>query len=308
MLEAHIADLERIGLSTAEAQIYLTLIHYGAPMGASAIVSATGVPRSSVYPTLARLADMGIVEAEAGYGGRFSAVPATQALPPLIIRERKELSQREEIVNGLAKRLDALAQSAENSGEAEVIQILRDPRVITERFERLQVEAERQIEVCVKAPFFMGPVANTAQEKALRRGIRGRGLYEQAVLEAPEVRPYLERWIAKGEEARIYPGELPHKLAIFDRQTVLLPLFMPGKRVRTLFIRHQPLAASLGMLFDSLWEKSEPLTLKTGSPQRVRPMADKIAIARQATDTQGNGARSLSGSAKRGKPKTGRRQ
>src|SRR5947209_9682292 len=71
MLEKYLDRLERLGLSTAEAQIYLALLRSGSPIGASAVVAATGVPRSSVYPTLTRLTDMGLVEAEAGYGGRF---------------------------------------------------------------------------------------------------------------------------------------------------------------------------------------------------------------------------------------------
>jgi sugar-specific transcriptional regulator TrmB len=288
-------ELERLGLSTPEAQIYLALLRDGRPLGASALAATTDISRSNLYLTLNSLVDRGLVEVEAGYGGRFSAISPDQALPALIVRKNNELLECKRRAGELVKELEALAKPADENSEAEVIQILRDPRVITQRFERLQIEAERQIEVCVKAPFFMGPVANTSQEKALRRGIRGRGLYEKAVLDAPEVRPYLERWIAKGEEARIYPGELPHKLALFDRQTVLLPLFMPGKQVRTLFIRHQPLATSLGMLFDSLWEKSEPLTVR-----KTR----KSDIAQRAA---GDGSHPLPRSVTRRKPKKRRR-
>lgn len=97
------------------------------------------------------------------------------------------------------------------------------------------------------------------QEKVLRRGVVICSLYERAILDVPEIRPYLAGWISQGEEARVYEGELPHKLAIFDRQTVLVHLTMPGDQIRTLFIRHAELAMSLGMLFDSLWEKSGPL-------------------------------------------------
>ena len=86
-----------------------------------------------------------------------------------------------------------------------------------------------------------------------------RGLYERGILDVPEVKPYLSSWLAQGEEARVYDGELPHKLAIFDRQTVLVHLTMSGDQARTLFIRHAELAMSLGMLFDSLWEQSSPL-------------------------------------------------
>ena len=105
----------------------------------------------------------------------------------------------------------------------------------------------------------------------MRRGVRYRGLYEQAVLDAPEIRPYLHAWIAAGEEARVYHGELPHKLAIFDRLNILLPLASPNGKARTLFIRHPQLAVSLGILFDSFWDRAEPIAPKPGRKKRPAP-------------------------------------
>lgn len=270
MQEKHLANLEKVGLSTAEAQIYLALVRRGAPMGASAVVAATGVPRSSVYPTLTRLTDMGLVEAEAGYGGRFSPVPAEQALPSLITREREELSQREQIAGELTKELKSLGEAAESNGESELIQVLRDPRVIGQRFERLQLEAKRQVDIMVRAPILNPRRDNPAQAKAQRRGIRFRCLYESAAIEDAEIKPYLEGWIAAGEEARVYDGKLPHKVAIFDAEVVLLPLIMAGEQMRALFIRHQELAEGLSMLFEFLWQQSESIS-PIGGKKTIRP-------------------------------------
>jgi len=263
-------ELQKLGLSAPEAQIYLALLRDGS-LGASAVTSTTGIPRSTVYPTLNSLLDRGLVEAEAGYGGRFSAIAAEHALPSLIARAREELLQevveRERIASELAKQLQALAKPAENNGESELIQVLRDPRVVADRFERLELEAERQIEIFIKAPFFHGG-GNPAAEKVLRRGLRVRSLYERAIMDAPEIKPFLSKWIAAGEEARIYEGDLPHKLAIFDRQNILMPLVTPTGQGRTLFIRHPQLATSLGMFFDFLWKDAEPITADV--PTRAR--------------------------------------
>jgi len=258
--EKHLAQLERVGLSPAEAQIYLALVRNGAPMGASAVVAATGVPRSSVYPTLTRLTDRGLVEAEAGYGGRFSAVPADQALPSLIMRAREDLLQREHLASELAKELKSFREPADNIVNGEQIQVLRDPRVFAERFERMQEEAKQQIDVFIKSPILNPSYSNPTQEKAMRRGVRYRGLYESAIVDAPEIKPYLSKWIAAGERARVHDGELPHKLAIFDRQSILIPLVPPrAGRILFLSIRHSQLAASLGMLFELLWQRAQPL-------------------------------------------------
>lgn len=269
MREKHLATLEKVGLSTAEAQIYLALVRNGAPMGASAVVTATGVPRSSVYPTLSALVDKGLVESEAGYGGRFSAVPAEQALASLIVREKEELSQREKLARELADELKSARAATEGNYDTEAIQVLRDPRVISERFDRLQLEAEKQVEVFIKGPIFNPQYTNPIQEKAMRRGVRYRGLYERGIVDAPEIKRFLAKWIAGGEEARSHDGELPHKLAIFDRQNILLPLATPGGKIRTLSIRHPQLANSLGLLFDFLWERAEPISVAT--PERMNP-------------------------------------
>lgn len=268
MLDGHQSDLEKIGLSATEAQIYLTLLRHGGPLGASAVAASTRMARSSVYPALKRLTDLGLAEAEEGYGSGFSAVPPKRALPHLIVRETEELSARKHLALELATRLDRLAEpAAARNGEGEVIQVLRDPRVIAERFERLQLEAKRQMELFCKPPVFSRE-GNPAQDKAIRRGVRIRCLYEPAYLDVEIVRSNLEKWLSDGEEARIYDGELPHKLAIFDRQTVLMPLITPSGQGRTLFIRNPQLAASLGMLFDFIWERSAPIPVGLAAPAK----------------------------------------
>jgi len=285
----HRSQLERLGLSPAEAQVYLALINNGRSLGATALAQATGVQRTTVYPILTSLAQKGIVEAEAGYGSHFTAVRPNEAFPLLIARQREELLQRERLVEkeliqrkrlaeDLARQLESLADPTSNNGEPELIQVLRDPRVCAERFNRLQLEAQREIHIFVKAPILNPSYSNPTQRRAMRRGVQVRALYERAILDAPEIKPYLFRWIAAGEEARVYDGELPHKLAIFDRQNILIPLVPPGGRLgKILFIRHPQLAASLGMLFEFLWEGAKQIAfpVERASQSGVKPTRRK---------------------------------
>ncbi len=260
------AKLESFGLSTGEAQIYLALSRSGGTLSASALAATTRIPRTGVYPLLNSLVQKGIVEADAGYGSRFTAIRPAQALPSLIAREHDEqmakLLQRERLAENLIEELESIAEPAANNGESEVIQVLRDPRVIGERFDRLQLEARRQIDVIVKAPILNPQGDNPAQKAARKRGVQVRGLYERAALEDPAIQPYVGGWIADGEEMRVYDGDLPHKLAIFDTSVVLLPLSMPGARLRTLFVMHQQLAQSLRVMFEFFWKQAEPLVSK----------------------------------------------
>lgn len=254
------SELQQLGLSAPEAQVYVALVNNGA-MGAAAIANLAGMQRSSVYPILCSLVDKGAVAGGAGYGSKFTAVPPNEALPALITRERESLLKRERLAEQLARRMTPLTASAELTAE-ELIQVVRNPKVIGERFDRLQLEAERQIDIVVKAPILNPRGDNPAQAKALQRGVRVRGLYERAAVEDAAIQPYLEGWIAGGEEMRVYDGELPHKLAIFDTHLVLLPLSMPGAQMRTLFIKHHQLAQSLSVMFEFFWNQAEPLAFK----------------------------------------------
>jgi sugar-specific transcriptional regulator TrmB len=308
------SDLERLGLSGAEAEIYLALSRGGGPLGATALADATGTPRTAVYPILTSLTQKGMVESGAGYGSRFTAVRPDKALPSLIAREREELLQRERLAeeellqrkrlaDELVKQLESVAKATDTNGEANIIQVLRDPRVMAERYSRLQQEVERQVDGFAKAPIMTVPLGNPAQAKAQKRGVRYRALYEKAVLEEPGVKPYLKAWIDGGEEARVFDGELPHKLAIFDQQIVLLPLIMPHNQTRTLVIQHPQLAQSLTLLFEFLWAQAMPLVLepegKTSTP--VGPKQTKKTVSGKKNvlakpninKTNRNGARPL---------------
>lgn len=278
------AKLEQLGLSPVEAQVYLALTQNG-PLGASAVAVATGFARTSVYPTLGALVDKGLVDVGEGYGRRFSAVPAERALPQLLVSEKESLVQRERLTAEVVEQISSLMDKEETIPE-ELVQVIRSPRAVAERFERLQFEAEQGIDIIIKAPF-VNRSGNSAQDKALRRGVHARSLYEKAALDDPAVRPFLTKWLTTGEEARIYNGELPHKLAIFDKEVVLIPLSMPGAQTRTLFIKHKRLAQGLGIMFDFFWTQAEPIdsggpeklpTKRTSSPQQAkRVLAPKSA-------------------------------
>jgi len=260
MAEDFQMELQELGLLPAEAQVYLALVRNGA-LGGSAIASVTGFPRSSVYLTLNSLLDKGLVEGGAGHGSRFSVAPPDKALPSLVLQEKEAISQREKLAAQLGHRLSSSLVEPTEIGPDELIQVIRGPRAVAERYDRLRLEAQRSVEVFVKAPIFARSGPDPVLKETLRRGVRCRDVYERAVLDHPAVGPYLAKWMAHGDEVRVYDGKLPHKLALFDRQSVFVALIMPGDQMRTVYIKHQELATSLGIVFDAFWAQSEPLKI-----------------------------------------------
>lgn len=286
MTDNNRAKLEQLGLSQAEAQVYLAILHHG-PLAVAAIAHDTGIKRPSVYPTLSSLVDKGLVEGGAGYGSKFAAVPPDQALPALVVREKQTISERERIADELGQTLRPLAATAESALD-ETVQLVRTPQVIIERLDRLYAEAKRNIDVIIKGPILNPRLANPAQQKAEHRGVKFRGLYEESIIKDPKVAPFLDKWIAGGEEARVYHGELPYKLVVLDNNIVVLTLVGRSGQPSALLVRDAPFARSMTILFESFWKESEPLTLRgkkaTRSAHDLKQPASRASAARAITE------------------------
>jgi hypothetical protein len=101
--------------------------------------------------------------------------------------------------------------------------------------------------------------SNPTQEKVQRRGVRYKSIYESRLLEDTATKARVLKWMAMGEEARVYHGELPQKLIIFDSRVVLMPIVRSGEALRTVVLRHPDLAQTLSFAFQYLWEKADPI-------------------------------------------------
>jgi sugar-specific transcriptional regulator TrmB len=251
--------LEQLGLSKTEARVYRCLLTQS-PLAAATIADLTGTARSSVYLILRSLVDKGLIEAGAGYSSRYHALRPDDAIERLLDRSRAELVAQEKSAAAALPELAALYETNAGGGDGEVVEILRTPKLIGERFDRLQAEARSTIDIVVRGPIQVGG-SNAGELAALRRGVRARAIYDQTVLADPAIGGQLSSWIASGEQARVYGGELPMKYALFDASNVVMPMVTPGvPGVVAIIVRNRELAAALGMLFETLWNGSEPLS------------------------------------------------
>jgi HTH-type transcriptional regulator, sugar sensing transcriptional regulator len=291
---AHRSKLEQLGLSPAEAHVYLAVLVHG-PLAAPAIASQTGVARTSVYPTLCSLAEKGLIEGGLGHGSKFTAVAPEDALHALVAREEQTLAERQQIARELAETLAPLAADADSALD-DSVQVIRTPHLIVERYQRLQLEATRLVEVIIKAPIFLPSSSNPTQRKVMRRGVRYKSLYERAVMDDPKVERFLPLWIAEGEEARAYDGELPYKLAVFDQEIVLVALARGGGPPAAMLVRNAPFARSMSILFEFFWNQSVPLSAAApaetaGSPRKRKSNPRQAAAGipnAQSRTTRGN--------------------
>ena len=251
--------LQVLGLSELESRVYAVL----APNGATKIqgvADALGVTRPTVYPAIRSLSDKGLVEVGAGHGARVRAVPPGIALPALVERRRKAFDEEQRLVEELVERFGA--ERGQELEVGEFVEVSGSPRALAERHRRLQEQATKEVLGFIKAPFFV-PDGDPGGVNSLARGVRHRGVFEQAALEATYVRANLERWVVAGEEIRVFDGSLPMKFVLVDDRVCLFTL---GERSHHVVVNDAGMGSAFRILFDTFWERSIPLEASVGSP------------------------------------------
>jgi len=275
--------LKNVGLNTYEAKCYLALFERDT-LTVPEVSKLAGIPRPNAYEALENLMSKGMCVARPGntkrYGASDPAVLREKALLEVskgteielenLKNKEKEILEKanatkENIYNLTSELEPRYEKSTLEVSPLDYIEILKDPLQIHRRVVRLLSEAKEEILAFTKPPF-SGPRKRLEEQaepekKALQKGVRVRNIYEIPTdKEEIEWRfKDIDRAVKDGEEARVMK-ELPMKMAILDRKTVMLALADPvSKRtsLTTQIVEHRDLANGLRILFETLWEQAE---------------------------------------------------
>lgn len=100
--------------------------------------------------------------------------------------------------------------------------------------------------------------------RAVRAGVRCRGLYEAEFFRRPAGRAIVRACVEAGEEARVLPT-LPLKMKIVDESAALLPLTATGTS-GALLVRSSKLVRALRDFVEALWDRAAPVGSLAGRP------------------------------------------
>jgi CheY-like chemotaxis protein/sugar-specific transcriptional regulator TrmB len=99
--------LQRIGLSSNEAKIFLSLI-LGGPSEAGKLGVSTGVPRTKTYISLRKLVQMGLIQEIPGDPQRFSTSVSSNALISFVESWKDDLREQSSTLVDLEKAITSL--------------------------------------------------------------------------------------------------------------------------------------------------------------------------------------------------------
>ena len=282
------ADLEELGLTNYEARVYLALIRRDV-FTAAEVAREAQVPRQRVYDVLEGLTRRQLAVLHPGKVAGYSAVAPEIAVDRLMEQQRRSLGRLERLSDDLARELLPTWDSGRtHTDPLDYVEVLRDATDISDRFARIQSEAEREL-LSFSRPPWVTPSENVAGLEASARlhaaGRTVRSLYSRDVLDDPLMLEVVRRFAEIGEEVRIAES-LPLKLLIADGSTVLCDMPDPVARAgatTSLVIRHPSLAETLRVAFQAIWENSPSLdeALKLREAAVRDHVTDEAAAARQ---------------------------
>jgi sugar-specific transcriptional regulator TrmB/DNA-binding CsgD family transcriptional regulator len=254
--------LDVLGLDDREATAYRRLIEV--PHGtADELATMLGSEVVEARQILSSLETKGLV-ARAGSGqGRFVASPPAIALGALVVQRQEELRSAQLELAALTERYRGAAGERSVS---DVVDVVRGPQAVGQRFQQLQRTAEREVQMLVRADFVaVPPEENSDEEVAVGRGVSYRVVVERANLELPGFFEGAVASINTGVEARVTES-LPLRMIIADRQLGLVPLFSADQRDQgggALLIHPSGLLDALQMMFDLVWQGASRLVVSS---------------------------------------------
>lgn len=135
------------------------------------------------------------------------------------------------------------------------VRVVRRPALVQEIYNHMLRATRAELLNFTRPPYASAKV-NPLVLQTLKRGVRARVLYQADKVDDPTIQPWLRAYHRAGVEGRLL-DELPMKLVISDRKSVLLSLRHPVLPEvgypTTLHIEHPPYAELQAVAFEQLW-------------------------------------------------------
>ena len=220
------------------------------------VASAAGVSPSEAERALRLLADSALASRIGGAVPRWAAAPPRPSLAALLARRRAELASVEDLV----KRLIEAHEAASGPRATDMVEVLKSEDEVPARYCQLLTESSFEVLHLAKPPYVTGASASVGAV-GVTPGVRMRSVYEtDGFTDAVSLMTAL-RGTGQGGKLRL-TSQIPVKLVIFDRAAALLPIWGDRPSSGSLVVHSPALVTALVALFESVWERAEPVSLR----------------------------------------------
>ncbi|GAA0484442.1 hypothetical protein Ade02nite_87610 [Paractinoplanes deccanensis] len=219
------------------------------------VASAAGVSPAEAERALRLLVDSALASRIGGAVPRWAAAPPRPSLGALLARRRAELARVEAVVERLSEAHEAVS----GPSATDMVEVLRSEDEVPARYRQLLLGSSFEVLHLAKPPYVTGGSAS-AEAAGMTPGVRMRSVYEtDGFTDAVSLMTAL-RGSTRGGELRL-TSQIPVKLVVFDRAAALLPIRGEHPSAGSLVVHSPALVTALAALFESVWERAEPVSL-----------------------------------------------
>lgn len=263
-IEALQPVFQELGLYGYQARVLLALLQMGSASGVE-LAALAGIPRSSVYPVLNELSARRLVAQVPGKAALWVSPGEEEVLDLLYAEQEDRLRDLGGKVVQAREMLARLARPARDDESIPYMQVIHSAQQSRLVFEQSLAGTRSELLMFSRPPATsMAEEPSPAVLSTIERGVAVRALYMASDLLAARGGPWpeaLDLYHSAGTDARV-ADELPMKLAIFDREAVMLALSDPvvaevGFPASQL-VRHAGFVSLLVRAFEGLWADSMP--------------------------------------------------
>ncbi|GAA3429491.1 helix-turn-helix domain-containing protein [Streptosporangium sandarakinum] len=246
--------LNGLGISEQEEAVYVELLRRRR-MTVSDLAEALEVPVAAVTAAVARLVELGLATRDDGES--HVVVPPDVGLGTLIAQRQAALQR---VQGRLTELVEVYRKGAVSS--AGEIEALTTPEQLSTWLHNMERGARQEVLAFFRPPYVLGVNLDDSTNALATY----RYVYERAALDDPRAPVEIARFLKGGYEIRV-ATELPSKMIIVDRESVLLPMLPDQTSVRPgfLLVRGQALVHLLVALFERVWQVATPLRLTATS-------------------------------------------
>ncbi len=165
-LDNLVKALERLGLKGYESQAYIALLKLKEAT-ASEIASSSGVPQPRIYDVLESLARRGLIEYSVERPRKYRALPPASAIPLLVKKHIRELSETGRIISEELNRLFNM----EHEGKGPNLWISHNVEVGLNKVKTILKKAKEEVVIAVNRKIYRR-IIRTVARKASRNSTR----------------------------------------------------------------------------------------------------------------------------------------
>ncbi|MFR9799989.1 helix-turn-helix domain-containing protein [Streptomyces sp. MS06] len=262
--------LDALGLDTVTDAVYRMMLTHPDD-GVTDLCDRLGLTEQALYTALTRLSEMALVRRASGDSQRMHAVRPHLAMEILLARKQAEVAaQQQQLEESRAAAVRLISEFA-GQGSGSPMDDVEHLQGLDHIRDHLSVmNSTVEAELMTFAPG--GPQtpenmrsSRPLTEKLLGRGIVVRTIYLDSIRNDPATVAHAEWLVSAGVQVRTVPT-LPNRMIIADKLSAVIATDSDDTAEGAIVVRTPGVLTTLCSLFETTWQRSEPLHSSAQAP------------------------------------------